>query len=375
MDFGTITLNKKQQRARTAKHDYTPLSYVCFISVSVVICLLFLKRLDLAIWGSAAFGRGNIMSFSVIYGLIFGAGLATAFIMYYLLECRFSIVRLLLYSVLPEMIIIIVALCRAYSGFLLAVAIAFGIAFVFDTGGYAAPAKRKKKTRRRVRLYMLEIAVCAFIVAILLVIGRDDISAVQVYDRVFSTNIAVSTGNYLPEDDYLALLRSFDEQGWCDMTSAEKLAVLREVVDFETVSVMGCPAAPQLREEDFGGDRIGDYNGAFDSIRIDSGHLEQDCFLDVLATALHESRHYYQVCMVDAYDKLLTVAPDYKELEIFSYPGIIADNNRNYISSKDLSLEYYNQPIEIDARDYEIERLNGFYLPQLDFDDETGEKR
>ncbi|GHU68255.1 hypothetical protein AGMMS49983_20660 [Clostridia bacterium] len=57
-------------------------------------------------------------------------------------------------------------------------------------------------------------------------------------------------------------------------------------------------------------------------------------------------------------------------MAIFQNAALYRDNFENYIGSKEDVEKYRNQPLEIDANNYAVDRIGAYYMTMLNFDTE-----
>ena len=140
---------------------------------------------------------------------------------------------------------------------------------------------------------------------------------------------------------------------WSQLTQEQKIDVIQAVEDHEA-EINGrtaCSIEGKFLYTGNDGIVLGQYDRETRSIYINDSQLSSDSKYGnssdkLLQTVLHEGRHSYQHQVIEG-----TVEhEDKKEIEQWK------ENFDRYISFKEDPRGYYNQPIEIDARTYAVQR-------------------
>lgn len=147
--------------------------------------------------------------------------------------------------------------------------------------------------------------------------------------------------------------RAFDENVWSELTLAQKQDTLVAVIEYEAQK-LGIPYQVTVRFSDrMRDEKLGEYCHMYRLITINNNELKEyggeKCFL----TAVHEIRHCYQNVLADACAQL---SPRARGLECFREVYDWGVSFSNYDTVKTFE-EYFNQPVEKDARSYAEEEL------------------
>ncbi len=176
--------------------------------------------------------------------------------------------------------------------------------------------------------------------------------------------------------DTIKLIR--DNDTFQSLSYERKCEVIEAVMNCEARYLGLCKINLQFEElDDHTG---GDYDHETRTIRINSKPLKDGTMSGgsndkVLRTILHETRHCYQRSLAELYRK---ASPEERNLFAFTNEDVASwlENYDNYITydegdGPDRYTEYYKQPVEMDARKWEvIEMLDYFRL----IDEMTGEE-
>ncbi len=167
-----------------------------------------------------------------------------------------------------------------------------------------------------------------------------------------------------PEVSYIEILGEIKK--WDELDTDEKLDTLADVHSYEAKKLgidgvtlrVGYPGD----ESEYGA-----YNPITNDITLSRTRLEEGGVLELLDTLIHETRHVYQARLADAYTEIEDSLDDeYKSLSAFVEARAFRDNAQSYIDAKLDGLDYYYQPLEIDAREYAAERIKNTYERVLD---------
>lgn len=177
--------------------------------------------------------------------------------------------------------------------------------------------------------------------------------------------VAVNTvaGNqYQSEDSLLKQhydqLKLLEDDTWKDLSSQERLQVLQVITDIETVN-LGLPGTIQVMGGMLEEGACGQYNHGRRLITIDLDHLFKANSGECLETVIHEVYHSYQRYLCDSYNAL---AAEYQNLKLYDEVRLLAENFENYIDDGE---RYYDQPVEITARNYAYSNAP-LYFEKLD---------
>lgn len=179
------------------------------------------------------------------------------------------------------------------------------------------------------------------------------------------TQFSDETSNQGDNDlGYLSVkyLRNLDPYVWNTLRSEEKFNTINAVIVNEqyNLGVINYNQAV-FKVEDLDDRLWGTYWHFDKSITIDKYHLENDDVYDVVNTACHETRHLYQHTMIDLYENK---DKDWKNLAAKEDIQAYKNDFDNYVSALDGDEyfdEYYNQYVEIDAREYGTNRAE-YYM-------------
>lgn len=162
-------------------------------------------------------------------------------------------------------------------------------------------------------------------------------------------------------------LKNLDPYVWNTLTSKEKFDTINAVIVNEqyNLGVVNYNQAV-FKVEDLDDRLWGTYWHFDKSITIDKYHLENDDVYDVINTACHETRHLYQHTMIDLYENK---DKDWKNLATKEDIQAYKNDFDNYVSALDGDEyfdEYYNQYVEIDAREYGSNRAE-YYMSLVNY--------
>lgn len=162
-------------------------------------------------------------------------------------------------------------------------------------------------------------------------------------------------------------LQNLNPYIWNTLTSEEKFDTINAVIVNEqyNLGVINYNQAV-FKVEDLDDRLWGTYWHFDKSITIDKYHLENDDVYDVVNTACHETRHLYQHTMIDLYENK---DKDWKSLATKEDIQAYKNNFDNYVSALDGDEcfdEYYNQYVEIDAREYGANRAE-YYMSLVNY--------
>lgn len=168
---------------------------------------------------------------------------------------------------------------------------------------------------------------------------------------------------------YLSIeyLKNLDPYVWNTLTSEEKFDTINAVIVNEqyNLGVINYNQAV-FKVEDLDDRLWGTYWHFDKSITIDKYHLENDDVYDVVNTACHETRHLYQHTIIDLYENK---DKDWKNLATKEDIQAYKNDFDNYVSALDGDEyfdEYYNQYVEIDAREYGTNRAE-YYMSLVNY--------
>lgn len=165
----------------------------------------------------------------------------------------------------------------------------------------------------------------------------------------------VKTGEYTVNPQ---LMLSLGEAEWVEKNADERINILKELLDSET-TYLGVPPVP-LSGDKLERRTLGTYNAMLRKIEIDYTHLSSSKAMDCVETICHEARHAYQHHVVRTLD--------WENDDVAN--GFYFRQARAWKEDFDTSLPdksyltYYNQSIEIDAREYAGQRV-AYYKKQI----------
>ena len=149
-------------------------------------------------------------------------------------------------------------------------------------------------------------------------------------------------------------LKKLYDQEWEVLSVQDKINVLQVVANIEArvlgISTELCMGARSMPEY-----TIGQYVIDTDKIYINIDKIDDCSAEEALNTVCHESYHAYQASLANVYNKLNDTD---KNLKLFKEAQKYAENYENYYSSGE---KYYNQPLEIDAREYAENAVDDYY--------------
>lgn len=148
-----------------------------------------------------------------------------------------------------------------------------------------------------------------------------------------------------------------DENEWSKLNEQEKLDMLGVIANIET-RYLGINHELHVKSAVLEGDTLASYSDMDYEILIDIEHLRSSAASAVLNSLCHECYHSYQHQLVELYN---SIDDEYKNMLVFQYVDIYAEEFNNYNDSSEFSEEYYNQTIEKMARRYSAKAVIDYY--------------
>lgn len=192
----------------------------------------------------------------------------------------------------------------------------------------------------------------------------------EFYSTIFNAITSVSTTEaYASENNDWSIASNHDTlkclkpEIWNELSYQDKFYVMYVIKNIEMYYFGISPDSyPKLVSEDLPGDIQGQCCYDSGEIVIDSSHLAYDSVESVLATICHEARHWYQYTCRDLYEQ---TESEYQNLKIFNTTKEYINNFNNYVhvenSDDENYYDYYNQKVEVDARDYAQDTVEDYY--------------
>ncbi len=167
-----------------------------------------------------------------------------------------------------------------------------------------------------------------------------------------------------PESSYIELLGRLKK--WDSFDAEEKLDTISDVHRYEAKR-LGIEGADILVGYPSNEREYGAYNPITNEIILNRTLLEEGDLLELIDTVIHETRHLYQKRLADAYTDIEDSLDDkYKSLPVFVEAKAFRDNSQSYTDAIFDELDYYYQPLELDAREYAQGRVECTYERVLD---------
>lgn len=231
----------------------------------------------------------------------------------------------------PSVFLICFALCAAYH-------IALRL-LLRAACGKTQTAAQKKRGRRLARVWTLPpIAIALLFIAFTIVTAAD-------------SSDALLARTPPDREELFALfqeeLSAIEPTRWVGYDEKERLAALKVVAELECRWLGIEP--PTLVAADLGDDVLGQYDNKQATVFLSTDELcRKDAFV-CISTLLHELRHCYQFRVVESIDW----SRDKSMLRYYSEAAAWRNELMSYVSGGGDSFdEYYEQAIEVDARDY-----------------------
>lgn len=230
---------------------------------------------------------------------------------------------------------------------------------------------KAKESRKESILTVFKIALMVIVIVpiIALLFGTKEIKndASMILSGLFSDSSIEEPS--LEKDDWsidsnLDTLKCLKPEIWNELSYQEKYDVMCKIKNIEMYNsgISMTSVYPELVAESLpcGTQGICCYN--LNQIKIDSSHLAYASARSVLNTICHEVRHWEQF----TYKKLFEETnPEYQNLAIFETTKEYIDNLNNYVdtlnSDGENFDEYYNQVIEVDAREHAEKEVEFYY--------------
>ena len=149
-------------------------------------------------------------------------------------------------------------------------------------------------------------------------------------------------------------LKQLRNSEWQKLSVQEKIDVLQIVANIEA-RVLGISTKLSLGAKNMSEYTVGLYEKDTDKIYINIDSLADCRAEEALNTICHESYHAYQAKMAEVYNNL---NENEKKLKIFKDAQKYAENYDNYYFTGE---KYYNQPLEVDAREYAENAVGEYY--------------
>lgn len=331
---------------------FVPIAYYNNSITRLVLCMVFTSLLGVIV----SFNH-NRTGLGVVVDIVAGMGFYTAFTVGQ--YTRGFIKGLVLVTIVISIIGILLIVCK----------------------------KVKKKNRikqimiarflRSVQLVRRNVGVAAAVVILVIPIGLKVVQHDQLekdyYEKVYAESNSSSETvnsryknfevNEIYGDEYklsenidtIKLIR--DNDTFQSLNYEEKCEVIKAIICCEGRYLGLCEINIEFKE--LKDEILGQYCHSTRTITINSkqikdGSLSGGSNKEVLNTCLHETRHAYQSLMGDLYAQ---VSPEQRNLLAFTEHGVGSwcnniDNYHSDTSDIEGCVEYYNQPIEKDAREY-----------------------
>lgn len=171
----------------------------------------------------------------------------------------------------------------------------------------------------------------------------------------------------MPDYEEIVKTYTLDESeinvySWKTYDIDKKLEVLQKVVNYECAVILGIEPVEIVIKDLSESYAWGNYNHSNKTISIDIEHITESPLSKVLSTVIHESRHAYQFVWVEFYRSIKDgIDPKYANLAVFQDAQEFLYNHTNYVTSSENSLEYREQAVERDSREWADARMNAYY--------------
>ena len=144
---------------------------------------------------------------------------------------------------------------------------------------------------------------------------------------------------------------------WETLEFQEKMNVAQIIANCEG-NYLGIPQMMTVVANDLESYVLGQYVEGTYRIEISTEHIKNSSPEAVLNTILHESYHCYQEQCIKVYEKL---SPEERNLMLFYHTAKYSDEFNNYKDGSEDMEEYWNQQVEIDAREYAKNGVEEYY--------------
>lgn len=190
---------------------------------------------------------------------------------------------------------------------------------------------------------------------------------------------AFGTGNDIPEaPDYQEVVerlpseaeylenisKGLDDDIWPTLSTDEKMELLRQVCDWETVNVLGCSPV-NVQHDEFDEHMLGFFRPVDQSIYLNSALVEQGGWRECVETLVHECRHCWQRDMMKLLGKTEKWGGQLDNLYIFDDVREFREAWDNYEDGFEDFDKYYSQSVEQDSRQWAVSRMLEYYYPNL----------
>ena len=217
--------------------------------------------------------------------------------------------------------------------------------------------KRKEVRRNRIRYSFLgvrTITTICFSVLIIYIAWGSVSGDYILQPKTAPTNNSVYSEKYTIKNN-TETLSNLKQEKWEELTIQEKLEVLQVVCNIER-NYLGVANTITVKSAVLEDNVLGEYLDEKYTILIDLDHLNTASARSVLNTITHECYHCYQFRLIDLYDNSNEID---RNLAMFNHVEEYKEEFINYNS--DGGYEYYNQSVEVDAREYAQAAVVDYY--------------
>lgn len=149
-------------------------------------------------------------------------------------------------------------------------------------------------------------------------------------------------------ENKLDMLRLLWEDDWNALSPQQRLDVLGVVMNIE-IRYLGLNHELYLKSSVLDGETAAHYEHKNHEIVIDIGQLKTASASSALNSLCHECYHAYQYQMIALYE---AVPEEYRNMLLFQYVGSYMEETAHYSDGREDWLDYYDQTLEIQARQY-----------------------